>query len=343
MSRTAVILVNFFGSADTVSCLDSLLRMNYDGELDLVIVDNNSNDNSFDVISSWLNRLTSSSEINQTNLNTVPKYRVSHGISANLNINVTISLLQNSENFGFAIANNIGIEYAKQKYSNDYFWILNNDTTVNRDALAKMVQKMRLDKNIGICGSTLLHFHQTDVVQAYGGVQYSAWSGRGWHIGAGEIFDTNETKRNNVVKKHRLDYVSGASMLISRSFLEEVGPMGDDYFLYYEELDWALRARGKFTLAVETSAIVHHKEGASIGTGSKNRRGSLISEFYLSKNRIRVTARYFPLFLPTVWFFSLSRFFRLLVQADFQRAWVVLSAMFGRKKPALSWSSKRSV
>ena len=46
-----------------------------------------------------------------------------------------------------------------------------------------------------------------------------------------------------------MEYVSGASMLASRAFLENVGLMEESYFLYFEELDWALRARGKFDLA----------------------------------------------------------------------------------------------
>jgi hypothetical protein len=45
-----------------------------------------------------------------------------------------------------------------------------------------------------------------------------------------------------------MDFVNGASMLVGREFLEAVGLMEESYFLYFEELDWAKRARGKFTL-----------------------------------------------------------------------------------------------
>ena len=57
-------------------------------------------------------------------------------------------------------------------------------------------------------------------------------------------------------------------MLSSRVFLEDVGLMEESYFLYFEELDWAMRAKKAFKLGYARESVVYHKEGASIGTHS---------------------------------------------------------------------------
>ena len=69
--------------------------------------------------------------------------------------------------------------------------------------------------------------------------------------------------------------------------------------LYFEELDWSLRAKKKgYRLSVALDSVVFHKEGASIGTSSKNTR-SLLSEYYLSRNLIMCYRHLLPIFSPS--------------------------------------------
>jgi GT2 family glycosyltransferase len=78
--------------------------------------------------------------------------------------------------------------------------------------------------------------------------------------------------------------------------------MQEDYFLYFEELDWATRGSGRFRLGYAPKSIVYHKEGASIGTDASG--GSALSIYYLFRNRIRFTHRFAPAHLMTVLFAS---------------------------------------
>lgn len=89
-------------------------------------------------------------------------------------------------------------------------------------------------------------------------------------------------------------------MLVRREFIETVGLMSEDYFLYYEEIDWITRGAGRFRLGYAPDSIVWHKEGASIGTAASG--GSPLSMYYLYRSRLRFTARHHPRCVPTVLF-----------------------------------------
>ncbi len=95
-----------------------------------------------------------------------------------------------------------------------------------------------------------------------------------------------------------MDYVVGASMFVRKTFIEEVGYMSEDYFLYFEELDWILRGKACGSYRISPEAIVFHKEG-----GSTKEKGIMISEFAdicQLKNRILFTKRFYPLCLISV-------------------------------------------
>jgi GT2 family glycosyltransferase len=76
----------------------------------------------------------------------------------------------------------------------------------------------------------------------------------------------------------------------------------ESYFLYYEELDWATRSKGRFDLVYAQESIVYHKIGGSIGTSSCPRGKSLLSDYYTLRNRLKFTRKYYPTALPTVYF-----------------------------------------
>lgn len=91
-------------------------------------------------------------------------------------------------------------------------------------------------------------------------------------------------------------------MLVSRDFLREVGLLSEDYFLYFEELDWAVRAKGKFELAYAPQSIVYHKEGGSAGARSTEAEKSWVADYHFIRNRIVFTRKFLPAMLPTVYF-----------------------------------------
>jgi GT2 family glycosyltransferase len=125
-----------------------------------------------------------------------------------------------------------------------------------------------------------------------------------------------------------IDYPVGASMLVTREFVDTVGLMDEHYFLYYEEVDWAARGRARgFRPAVALRSQVRHKEGASTGSRGSARNKSFLSEYYGVVNRLRFTGKFSPGLLPVVW---LSLFLVVLdrvVHREWRRAALVLNLM----------------
>jgi GT2 family glycosyltransferase len=165
--------------------------------------------------------------------------------------------------------------------------------------------------DVGLCGSTLLYYHSPRTVQALGGSIYNRWTARVGHIGLG--LDIDDAPPHHVVEC-RMKYVVGASMFVRNSFLEQIGLLDERYFLYFEEIDWAKRAKGLFGLAYCPGSIVYHKEGASIGTSDlKGKQRSELSERFASRNRVLFTRIHYPAALATVIFaMLLSALHRLL-------------------------------
>jgi GT2 family glycosyltransferase len=79
--------------------------------------------------------------------------------------------------------------------------------------------------------------------------------------------------------------------------------MCEDYFLYDEELDWALRGKARgFTLGFADSSIVYHKGGASFARVSGADRSYYVSDYYLVRGAVVTTWRWYPWALPSVLF-----------------------------------------
>ena len=262
-----IVVLNWNGWRDTHACLESLAELAYPNA-HVIVVDNASED----------------------------------GSEARLReLHPALTLLQSGANLGFAGGNNVGLRYALA-HGAEYVWLLNNDTLVEPGALTALVDKMRREPDLGLCGSTLLYEADRNTVQALGGARYNRWLGTVEHIGQHQPRGSADEKGVEKDVEKRLSYLIGASTLASRAFLEQVGLLQDDYFLYFEELDWATRARGSFRLGYASKSIVYHKEGSSIGgTDRAKTTKSYTADHYALKNRVRFTRRFYPYALPTVY------------------------------------------
>ncbi|MEF7616508.1 glycosyltransferase family 2 protein [Aquincola sp. MAHUQ-54] len=334
MTTVAIILVNWKGSADTLECLTSVLQLSGDFRIHAIVVDNASPDDSVVRIEQWL---AGKGTVEIREAGAGPHWRaIVRAVTCEVSPNRYVSLVVGRSNNGFAAGNNIGIQFADQLTTVDYYWILNNDTTVHVDAVRHLCARMEANSSLGICGSTLVHVQPAGRVQAYGGVHYSYVTGRGFHIGAGESIGAPPP--NNVIEP-QLTYVSGASMFVRRAFVERVGLMSERYFLYNEELDWCWRGRGLFELGVATAAIVYHKEGMSIGTETQARPASILSDFYQCRNKLMFAASFTPVCYPTVWIFIAARALKRLRQGHFANAKVIARVLLGCRSFKYYWTS----
>lgn len=239
-----------------------------------------------------------------------------------------LHFLEAPANDGFAAGNNIGLRFALARGDGRYFWVLNNDTIVPADALAALVRAAEDDRaaglKIGQYGAKLLYHSQPDTIQAVGGT-YNRWLGITREIGNLEK-DLGQYDH----QAPRPDILIGASLFVSREFLEEVGLLGEDYFLYYEEHDWAERGRRKgWGLRVVVGCVIYHKQGISTGGGSGNKATkSAFSDFYSFRNKLLFTARYFPWCLPTVYLGFVGVALRRIGRGQWSRLPMMLRLMF---------------
>lgn len=330
----AIVILNWNSWKDTLECLESVFRIDYP-RYRVIVCDNGSKDGSMDHIREWAEgklhaEIGDDNPLRGYSHPPVPKpisyvnYERNSAESGGQpsDKEIPLILIQTGDNLGFAGGNNVGLRYALVRGDFDYVWLLNNDTVIEPTALTPLVKRMQKNSNIGICGSTLLYYHEPDKIQARGGATYNTWLAYSRHIGilhgASEAADAEAIER-------RMDYVVGASMLVSRSFLYDIGLMNEDYFIYCEEIDWATRGRKKrFELAYALDSIVYHKEGVSAGSSYLNKHNkTLSSEYYAIRSRLLFTRKFYPLRLPTVYLNLLARMAIYSWRKRWERVWMI--------------------
>lgn len=321
MPKVYTILLNYQGWQDTVECLESVLASDYANN-QVLVVDNNSPNDSLPRLRQWAKGYTAKhpctfEELNeQDSLHTNPK--------------ADVTLIKASRNNGFAAGNNIAIRHALLRNDFDFLWLLNNDTTVAPNALTELVKaatmKKANGKNIGMWGAKLLYYHQPDTLQAIGG-RLNTFTFTTRHIAENQL----ATSVTNTTCPPQ-DYVVGASMFVTRAFVQEVGLLNESYFLYFEEIDWATRGRQKgFDLGFVPSCCVYHKEGKTIGSSSDGAQKSCLADYHGVRSKILFVQKFYPAKLPWLYVLLLGSVFLRLKRWQFKRALQVVRLMLNPK------------
>lgn len=288
--RVYIVLLNWNGWKDTIACLESLSQLDY-ANARWVVCDNASTDESMAQLRGWGMAAADRGALSMVEMN--------HDTAldgGDPNRDPMLALIQTGANLGFAGGCNVGAAYAMARGDAAYVWLLNNDTIVDAQALAALVARASEPDAPGIVGSTLCYLDAPERIQSLGGGTFNPVRAMTRHIADGEA-----RRELSIAEARQIEatmhYVVGASMLVSRRFLDRVGLMQDDYFLYFEEIDWAERARRldpTLTLGFAPRSIVFHKVGASAGTHAR----SLLSLRYLTANRLRFVKRFYRAYLP---------------------------------------------
>ena len=297
-SAVAIVLVNWNGWKDSVECIDSVLAHGYPN-FHIFVVDNDSGDQSVERIAEWC-------EAPQAQ----PTWRshegvdrlTGHAVATSIACRVTdrpenvlppapagcrLTVIRSGSNPGFAGGCNVAIKAAGLD-DFEHFWFLNNDTVVHRDALDALVRRTTRQPVADMVGSTVRYYESPGTVQAMAGARLNPATAASGHIGEGA--SVQEIPSDAAAVERELTYIFGASMLVSSRFIREVGLMQEDYFLYYEEIDWAMRGRSsRFNVGYAPASHVFHKSGAS---SSKVKPLFTSNLFY--RNRIRFATRFLP-------------------------------------------------
>lgn len=169
-----------------------------------------------------------------------------------------LCILETKENLGYAGGNNVGIQYALDHGANEIL-LLNNDTVLDPNFIAALKSKRDQSSPHAILGAWPIRYYEPEKLDHLGGV-WNAKKGEFTLIGLGESLD--------FPFEGSLDYVCGCSLLIPKQVFETIGLLEPDFFLFWEEADFCMRAKkAGFTLDVCREAKLLHKVSASFVGG----------------------------------------------------------------------------
>ena len=183
----------------------------------------------------------------------------------------SVKTLVSAENLGFAGGNNLGIAAA----TGDYLFFINNDTILTDGLIESLLSRFSIDSDIGAVSPKIRYYDNPNVIQYAGFTEMNSLTGRNVAIGK------NETDKGQHDTAYATAYAHGAAMMVSREVIDYVGDMPEDFFLYYEELDWCAQIRrAGFSIWYEPAGLIYHKESAAVG------KMSPLKIYYITRNRL---------------------------------------------------------
>lgn len=180
---------------------------------------------------------------------------------------VSIKLISNKKNYGFAKAINQGLKIAR----GENILLLNSDTVIKDKAINIAIDYLKLNKNKDILGCKLLN--PDGSVQPSGGFLPNLWQVFCWMFFLDELPILNclmkpyqQSRKDFYRKTQELGWITGAFMLIKRKVFDTIGGFDEQFFMYGEEVEWCYRAKkAGFTVWYYPKAyIIHHKGKSSL-------------------------------------------------------------------------------
>jgi GT2 family glycosyltransferase len=272
------IIINYNSWELTTHCLASLTHINKINHT-IIVVDNGSTNDSIKNLLHWnYGKLPMNTAIH----NSLKKHICilnNHSIqlvadTPQKKLLPGTHLLKCTKNHGFSGGNNKALELVHPS-NYDFIWYLNNDTIVTPNALSEKINVFNSTPRMGLVSSTLYHFDEPKKVQMVGGT-INQW------LGSTKTIIDHSTP---------IDFLCGASLLMSSKAFESIGKWDDTFFLNYEDADLSYRAKqiGLKIKCCET-AIVYHKESATFSREVSN--GNLFVELCRIKSRIIFSKKY---------------------------------------------------
>lgn len=244
--ETAIVILNYNNYSDTKECIESILDITYNN-YEIILVDNNSTDKSGEQLKKYFKD--------------------------------SIVYIKSNKNVGYAAGNNIGIKRAIE-YGYKYICILNNDTIVNHDFLIEGIEYLSKHEDIAFVSPILLNYSDKKIQSVGGNV--NLWTG-----GCITKWSNKKTisfigkKLNEISEDVISDYVGGACLLLKTDLINKIGYIPENYFLFFEETEWCLKAKkiGLKSVCLHNWSILHK------GSASINKYTGL-HEYMMERNRI---------------------------------------------------------
>jgi hypothetical protein len=198
------------------------------------------------------------------------------------------SVVPAGRNGGFSAGNNVALRALLAEGRYGAFLLLNPDAWVLPSALDALVDRMEADPRIGIVGSRLENPDGSLQRSAFRFPSARTELERAVSLGpVTRLLPSWAVSFPPADEAHRCDWVAGASLLVRREVLEQVGLLDEEYFLYFEEVDFCARvARAGWTCWHEPRSRVVHLEGQATGvTDPRNATRPLPRYWFDSRRR----------------------------------------------------------
>ena len=296
--KVFIIIINYGTPEHTIECLQSICENNF-GRFQAVVVDISNIHQSVEKIDHWIEKRDDNRFL----------------------------LIQEKKNNGFAFANNIGLKYSMQQDDCDFIWILNNDTVIAKNSLEELINCYKQNTKrevVGFIGSKILDYKDKAIIQNVGG-RFNKWTGYSVLTGMGEK-DTGQFD----IKENKVDYVVGASMFFHSSIINQIGLMPEDYFLYYEDIDWCLTAqKAGFKNISCTKSRVYHKQGISTGAKLLADDDHLQNKKHLYLSYLKLYRRHFKWLLPVAYLILFKQIAGKIRHKNYKEAHLIFKTIIG--------------
>jgi len=233
-----------------------------------------------------------------------------------------LTIIDAPQNGGFAAGVNIGLKHCLADPQIDRVWMVNPDTLIPAGTPQAIADA---PPDFALMGGRILYAAPPYRIQIDGGT-IDKWTGVTGNLKLGAPSDAAPSAPDDMA------FISGASMVASRMFIEATGPMPECYFLYYEEVDWALK-RGNLPLTYCKEAIVYHHAGTAIGSPTLNALPSPFSAYYKHRARMMFLRRHFPVSVPVGYLYGLAKTAQSVLKGHPALGWAILCGMHGVRPP----------
>jgi len=186
-----------------------------------------------------------------------------------------VEVVRPGSNLGFGGACVLGIRRALAGGAG-WVWFVNNDAEPERSCLGELLAAGAAEPRAGILSPVIVHS---------GGTGF-------WYAGgdlARRSLQVTHRARPARETPHDVSFVTGCAWLVRREFIEECGPLDASLFMYFEDVDWSLRAQaaGWRTLLVPAARVVHDVEFAH-----GRRVFSPLAVYFMTRNRLLLARRW---------------------------------------------------
>ncbi len=299
MDSIAIIVLNWKQPKLTIQTVNSISKIvNTDFNYQIIIVDNNSPDNSLQAFKSKFGK------------------------------NPKIKLLQTKSNLGYVGGNNFGIKHAlKNKF--DYVLLINNDVLVEKYFLQNLLSASKKHQ-LSISGPKIyfapgFEFHKERYQKEdVGNVIWSAGGKMDWQNILGSNIGVDKVDKGQYDKiLVNPDFLSGCCFLIKSHVFQKIGLLDSNYFMYLEDVDFCQKAlKNNFKIGFVPDSIIWHINSGSSGSGSS------LHDYFITRNRLIFASRYaskrtkFALFRESINFiFGTNQWKRKAVFDYYLRKW----------------------